>query len=290
MSAERLSRADAARWHMGTPTNPMVIGALLLFDGQLTLEALEALVRDKLVPHRRFRQHVVESPHRFGGPRWLDDDAFDLRQHVRRLDPPRPVDAATLIALASERMNAPLPLGRSPWTFELVELLPRGSALLVRIHHCIADGLALVALLQQLADHGPHEQSHEGSHEAAEGGSDERSRAAEGQSPGRKSPAPPRARRSWGRFAGFFRLFPLSRDPVSLLRRPLDGRKRVAWSEALPLDPIKAIAAAHGHHVADVLLTGVAGALDRYARDHGEVPRSVHALLARGGAVQSIRR
>jgi WS/DGAT/MGAT family acyltransferase len=53
----------------------------------------------------------------------------------------------------------------------------------------------------------------------------------------------------------------------------------VAWSEAIPLETIKAIAAAHGHHVADVLLTGVAGALDRYAREHGQVPRSVHALL-----------
>jgi len=264
---ERLSREDAARWHMGTPTNPMVIGALLLFDRPLTLEALEALVRDKLVPHRRFRQHVMESPHRFGAPRWVDDADFDLHQHVRRLDPPGPVDATTLIELVRERMNAPLPSGRSPWTFEVVDLLPLGSALLVRIHHCIADGRALVALLEQLADHGSDE------------GSAERAGAGAKQLPFRKPSEPTRPRRFSGRFAGLFRLFPLSRDPVSLLRRPLDGRKCVAWSEAMPLDPIKAIAAVHGHHVADVLLMGVAGALDRYARDHGEIPRSVHALL-----------
>ena len=260
---ERLSRADAARWHMGTPTNPMVIGALLLLERRLTLEALEALVRDKLVPHRRFRQHVVESPHRFGSPRWLDDAAFDLHQHVRQLDPSGPVDAATLLGLVNERMNAPLPRGRSPWTFELVDLLPVGSALLVRIHHCIADGRALVALLHQLSDEGS---------EQGLGTGEERL-------PIRSSSKPSRARRFFGPFAGLFRLFPLSRDPVSLLRRPLNGRKCVAWSEAIPLDPIKAIAAAHGHHVADVLLTGVAGALDRYARDHGEIPRAVHALL-----------
>ncbi len=271
MRPERLSRADAARWHMGTPSNPMVIGALLLLDRQLTLEALEALVRDKLVPHRRFRQHVVESPHRFGAPRWLDDDAFDLRQHVRRLDPSGPVDAATLLGLVTERINAPLALERSPWTFELVDLLPTGSALLVRIHHCIADGRALVALLEQLADHGSHEGSLDGS--------DEGSRAGAKQSPIRKSSEPTRAHRFFGQFASLFRLFPLSGDPVSLLRRPLNGRKCVAWSEAIPLDTIKAIGAVHGHHVADVLLAGVAGALDRYARDHGQVPRSVHALL-----------
>ncbi len=275
MKPERLSRGDAARWHMGTPTNPMVIGALLLFDRQLTLEAVEALVRDKLVPHRRFRQHVVESPHRFGAPRWRDDDAFDLQAHVSRLHPSGPVDAATLIALVGERINAPLPLGRSPWTFEVVDLLPSGSALLVRIHHCIADGRALVALLEQLAD----EDSSRGSQEGPVQGSRRGSGAVEEQSLVRKSSQPARAHRFFGRFAGLFRLFPLSRDPVSLLRRPLSGRKRVAWSEAIPLDPIKAIAAAHGHHVADVLLAGVAGALDRYAREHGQVPRSVHTLL-----------
>ena len=270
MKPERLSRADAARWHMGTPTNPMVIGALLLFERQLTLEALEALVLGKLVPHRRFRQHVVESSHRFGAPRWVDDAAFDLHEHVRRLHPSGPADAATLLGLVGERINAPLPPERSPWTFEVVDLLPSGSALLVRIHHCIADGRALVALLEQLADHGSDEDSH--------GGSDESARATQERSPVRKSAQPTGAHRFFRQLGGLFR-FPLSRDPVSLLRRPLNGRKCVAWSEAIPLEPIKAIAAAHGHHVADVLLAGVAGALGRYAREHGQVPPSVHTLL-----------
>jgi diacylglycerol O-acyltransferase len=278
---ERLSRADAARWHMGTPTNSMVIGALLLFDQRLTLEALEAMVRDKLLPHRRFRQHVVEPRHRFGPPRWLDDAAFDLHQHVRRLNPSGPVAATALLDLVGERINAPLPLERSPWTFEVVDLLPLGSALLVRIHHCIADGRALVALLEQLAQGASPEGSHpEGSHEegspkaSAEsvGAKDERLSV-------RKSSQPNLVHRFFAQLAGLFRLFALSADPVSLLRRPLSGRKCVAWSEAIPLGAIKAIAAAQGCHVADVLLAGVAGALDRYAREHGQVPRSVHALL-----------
>ena len=260
---ERLSPADAARWHMGTPTNPMVIGALLLFDRQLTLGALESLVHDKLVPHRRFHQHVVESTHRFGAPRWHDDPAFDLHNHVRKLDRPGPVDAAALLRLVEERMNAPLPLDRSPWTFELVDLLPQGSALLVRIHHCIADGRALVAVLEQLADEGS-------------GARHEHSRIPKPSRAGRRP-------RLFGQLAGLLRLFRLSGDPVSLLRRPLNGRKCVAWSEAIPLDTIKAIAAPHGHHVADVLLAAVAGALDRYARAHGQVPRSVHALLPVAG-------
>jgi diacylglycerol O-acyltransferase len=53
----------------------------------------------------------------------------------------------------------------------------------------------------------------------------------------------------------------------------------VAWSESIPLDSLKSIARARGHHLTDVLLAGVAGALDRYERDHGQTPRSIRALL-----------
>ena len=75
--------------------------------------------------------------------------------HVRRLKLPGPADAAALLGLASAGMSAPLPRDQSPWSFDLVDLAPAGSALLVRIHHCIADGRALVALLEQLADEAP---------------------------------------------------------------------------------------------------------------------------------------
>jgi len=256
---ERLSREDSARWYMGTRENPMVIGALLLFDERLSLEALEEVVRAKLVPHRRFRQHVVEPEHRFVRPSWRDDVSFDLREHVRSLTPPHAVDADALVGLVSERLSEPLPRDRSPWTLELCDLAPGGAALIARFHHCIADGRALVSLLGELADDvpGPNE----------------------GAPPGPRSPGSAGRRGLLGQLAGLLRFLTLRGDPVSLLRRPLSGHKRVAWSEAIALDSIKSIARARGHHVADVLLAGVAGALERYARDHGQAPRSVRALL-----------
>jgi hypothetical protein len=57
------------------------------------------------------------------------------------------------------------------------------------------------------------------------------------------------------------------------------GRKRVAWSESIPLASIKAIAHAGGHHFADVLLAGAAGALARYEHEHGPRPGNVRALM-----------
>jgi diacylglycerol O-acyltransferase len=270
--AERLSREDTARWHMATPKNPMVIGALLRFEQKLTLEALGRLAVDKIIPHRRFRQHVVESTHPFGRPRWCDDPAFDLRAHVQALNPSRPVDADELIALAGERMNAPLPRDRSPWRLELVELTPGGSALLVRIHHCIADGRALVALLQELAEElpgaGPEQEREKEKEKEREKAAQ---RPASSGSPGRSG--------FFRRLGGLLRFLLLSGEPPGLLRRPLSGHKTVAWSPVIPLAEIKAIARASGHRVVDVLLAAVAGALDRYQRAHGQAAHSLRALL-----------
>jgi len=245
---------------MSTPENPMVIGAALFFDQRLGIETVEELARGKLVPHRRFHQHVVEAPHPFGRPRWRDDADFDLRAHVRKLNLPEPADAAALVGLAGERMSAPLPPDRSPWSFDLVDLAPAGSALFVRIHHCIADGQALVALLGELADEAPRP----------------------GDAPSQRPPPPPRGDRprGWlGQLAGLFRFLTLSGDPAGPLRRPVGGHKRVAWSEPIALDAVKSIAQTCGHHVTDVLLAGVAGALDRYARAEGQSSRSVRALF-----------
>ena len=257
---ERLSRADSARWHMATPENPMVIGAVLLFEQRLALETVEELIRSKLAPHRRFRQHVAETRHRFGRPSWHEDSGFDLRAHVRKLDLSQPIDAAGLMGLASEGMSVPLPRNRSPWTFELVDLVPGGSALLVRIHHCMADGQALVTLLEQLGDDAPPR----------------------GDSTSRRPPPSPRLHPRaglLGQLKGLFRFLTLSGDPESALRRPVGGHKRVAWSESISLDSIKSIARARGHHVTEVLLAAVAGALDRTMRNQGQSPRSVRALF-----------
>jgi diacylglycerol O-acyltransferase len=255
----RLSAADSARWHMATPENPMVIGALLLFDQQITLEELEELVRQELLPHGRFHQHVVEAPHRFGRPVWRDDSPFDLRAHVQILSLPGPLDALSLPGLVGERMSTPLPGDRSPWSFELVPLGHAGSAVLVRIHHCIADGNALISLLGELSD-------------------DERN-AGEGKERARAPSRPARRRRRFGQPAGLLRFLTLPRDAASSLRGALSGQKRVAWSTSIPLDLVKSIARIRGHHLTDVLLAAVAGAVDRYERDRGHSPRQIRALL-----------
>jgi diacylglycerol O-acyltransferase len=247
---ERLSRADAARWHMGTRENPMVIGALLIVDGRLELAALEELVRRKLLPLPRFRQHVVDGPG--AAPRWREDAPFDLALHVTRLPG---ITDERLAHLAGERMSAPLPAGRSPWALELVELASGHSAVLGRIHHCIADGQALVAVLGELSDRP----------------------LTPPPAPGK--PPPHRAAGWWQAVAGMGRFVAAADEPATRLRGTLDGDKRVAWSRPVALAAIKDLAHARGRHLVDVLLAAVAGLLARYLRLHQETAVDVRALV-----------
>lgn len=146
---------DAAWLRLDTPTSRMVIVSLLMLRPSITLEALRDRVRERLLKHDRFRQRVVdEAP----GPRWEEDPDFDLDHHVRRETLPRRraqgLEAALkarVAALAEQGLDPAHPL----WAMHLVEAYDGGSALIVRVHHCIADGLALIAVILSITDGGP---------------------------------------------------------------------------------------------------------------------------------------
>jgi diacylglycerol O-acyltransferase len=229
---------------MATAENPMVIGALVVTDQRLPASALEDTVRRKLLPHARFRRHVVESAR----PRWRDDPAFELGAHLHAS--PAPVSEGELARLVGARLGAALPRGRSPWDLQLHDLAGGGSALFARVHHCIGDGQALVSLLADLG--------------------------------GAEPPAPPPARapfRPWRRVAALARFLSMGDDPATALRGPLSGAKAVAWSNAIPLAKLKTAAHAQGQHLTPILLAAVAGAIARYLRQAGQTPVDVRALM-----------
>jgi hypothetical protein len=248
-----MSTADAARWHMATPENPMVITALVVLEQRLPLEALEDLVRSKLLRIPRFHQRVVEGA---AGPRWRAEEAFELAAHVRWLREPVAIGDGQLARIAGERMSLPLPRERSPWTIDLLDLASGESALLVRVHHGIADGQALVTVLGELADQAP-----------------------DPTPPAATRPSGNAASRLWHSVGGLGRLVVDPDEPVTRLRGRVTGQKRVAWSGAVSVAAAKELARGRGHHLIDVLLAGVAGALGRYLRLHDAEPVDVRGLM-----------
>lgn len=254
-----LAAVDAAWWGMERPTNRMVITAVLLFDEPFPVADLLRLVRERLLRHRRFRCRV-ESGGAWRRPRWVDVEV-DPRDHLRVESWPEPGDERALEGRVARLLSEPLDPSRPLWSMHLVERLVEGearSALVVRVHHCVADGVALVGVLLSLTD------EHEG---------------IEVPMIGQDEDAPPPSftaalRRRLSRGATLVRLALLRPDPRSPLRGPLSVDKRAAWTAPVPLHDVKATARALHAHVTDVLLANAAGALAR------ALPGTVHRARA----------
>ena len=157
--AQRMSRVDTAWLRMDTPSNLMMIIGVWLLEPAVSYDTLCARVEERLLEYKRFRQKVVEDPM---GALWVNDRRFDIRHHVVRetLAPAAGQGAReALEARVAELAATPLDPKRPLWQFHLIEDYPDvegrpGSALIARIHHCIADGIALISVMLSIADGG----------------------------------------------------------------------------------------------------------------------------------------
>ncbi len=303
MSAARLHRetfsnVDAAWLHMESPTNTAMITGVLMFTEPVDFERFRATVEHRLLLHDRFRQRVREPDFKLGLPSWEEDPEFDLNRHIQRVDLPEPGDQVCLQELVGSLMSTQLDFSIPLWQFHFVENFNGGTAVIARLHHCIADGLALMQVLLSLTDEGPDA----------------------------PWPAPRVTRtRSGSRFGTLFRpvasayklanntwnigknlfsegvqtLFQPSRvldvarlgtastkalakllligpDQRTIFRGSCRGTKNAAWSDLIDLQEVKAIGQIMGCTLNDVLLAAVTGALRRYLEDRNQPTEGVN--------------
>jgi diacylglycerol O-acyltransferase / wax synthase len=300
MSTGRLSTADAAWLHMDRPTNLMVINSVMLFDEPVDWQRYKEVLQTRLVDrYPRFRQRVVESRIPLRPPSWQDDPEYGLEQHVHHLGLPAPGDRLALQDLVGDLMTMPLDRNRPLWNVYLIDGFGEGSAVITRMHHCIADGIALAQVMLSLTDAAPG---------AARPMEAEATRA---PSRGRLAAltAPSAAALSGAVHAGtvvarqsaHIATSPshavklagaVGRDAktaVRLLLTPADAatafkgdpgvRRRVAWTHSLSLESIKQTAHRHDATVNDVLLAAVSGALRRYLQTHDSPIGEIQAMV-----------
>ncbi len=103
---------------------------------------------------KRFRQRAVETARR--GAYWETDTHFDIERHVVHTALPGRAGRHELQELVSRLATTPLDPARPMWQFHLVDNYDGGSAVIVRIHHCYADGIALVRVMLSMTDAGPN--------------------------------------------------------------------------------------------------------------------------------------
>lgn len=151
---ERMSALDAAFFFNEQHRTPLHIASMTILDGPApSLDDLRALTDAKLDQLPRYRQRVRTVPLGLGLPIWVDDETFDLDNHLRHTAVPQPGGAAELRDTAARILERSLNLRHPPWELWLVEGLAGGRwALIAKMHHCVVDGVGAADLMAALFD------------------------------------------------------------------------------------------------------------------------------------------
>jgi WS/DGAT/MGAT family acyltransferase len=291
-----MSSVDTAWLRMDSQANLMQIVGVYEFDGAIDYERWRRLIEERLLPHARFRSTVVQDA---TGYSWELDDNFDLDLHVARTALPGKGTVADLKRLVGRLASTALDPTKPLWQMHLVDNYQGGQAIIVRIHHCIADGIALIGVLMALTSDDPAENGHEEApaprRERPSGLLDAWLRPitdATVRALGTTGDAAARALQASaamlehpegvGETAGdvarvaaqvardLAGIALMDNDAVTSLKGSPSGSKVVAWNEPLSLDDVKAVGRALGCSVNDVLLASVAGAIRSYLEQQGE--------------------
>jgi WS/DGAT/MGAT family acyltransferase len=269
MKTTPMSAADAAWFHNDGPANLAIVMGVVLTKKPLDFAHVRRIYTERIVSFERFRQRVVETGFPMAAPHWQDMPNFSIDQHLHHIALPAPHDEAALVRLVNDLASMPLDHALPLWQAYVVDDVDGGSALVTRVHHCLADGTAMMTVTQRLYD----------------------------PAPGAKPLPPPRARgTSIGKGAGKGLFAPAidfvteaARDAVALVGgagmlasellraddppSPLKGDfalgKRVAWSQPIALRDIKAIGKRYDAKVNDVLVAAMTGALRSYLKGRG---------------------
>jgi WS/DGAT/MGAT family acyltransferase len=275
-----MSTVDAAWLGMEDPTNLMMVTGVMVLDGPIDLKRFHLVLERRLAPFGRFHQRVVRPRLRANLPHWEDDPNFDIDNHVSHIALPAPSGDVALRSLVSDLMSAPLDYSKPLWHIHVIDGYDGRSVVLARIHHSIADGIALVRVLLGLTDETaqwktPARYSPRGKARIGLTLDWLPATVRRGLSAGQKLVAQPDRVLDAARLGvhGAYRLgrlVVLPPDPATVFKGDLGRRKRAAWSDPLPLDDFKAIGKAFDATVNDVLIGAATGALRRYLERRGQ--------------------
>jgi diacylglycerol O-acyltransferase / wax synthase len=153
VARRKMSSVDTAWLRMDSTNNLMMIVGVMVFDSPLDVARFKTLIEGRLLVYPRFRQYVIDDG---VAAHWVDDDNFDLDAHLHRVRLPGAGGERELQAMVADLASERLDKGKPLWQMHLIENYQGGSALITRIHHCIADGIALIGVLLNMTDEDPN--------------------------------------------------------------------------------------------------------------------------------------
>lgn len=300
LSGERMSKVDTAWLRMDTPSNLMMIVGVWALQPGVSHAAVCERIENSLLKYARFRQRVMEDA---AGATWVEDRYFDLKNHVVADKLPKSAKGREQEALqdrVADLAMQPLDRKRPLWQIHLIEDYTgpdgvKGSAMIVRIHHCIADGIALISVTMSLVDGGapPPERRKK---EAGGGGAEDwiaetllkpftdltvKALGAAGDGAAKSFSLLSDPQKGMAGSLDMAKvMLQVLKDSAALALMPDDSKtrlkgkpgttKKVAWCQPIPLDEVKAVGKALNCSINDVLLSCVAGAIGEYLKSHGD--------------------
>ncbi|HTP09500.1 MAG TPA: wax ester/triacylglycerol synthase family O-acyltransferase, partial [Anaerolineae bacterium] len=291
MNGEFFTGVDAAWLRMDRPGNLAQIAGVMIFDKPIERARLIELVHERLLIYDRFQQRVREPLLGLGLPRWEVDPQFDLNYHLPQISLPAPAGQVELQQLVGDLMGQPLDRAHPLWRFYCIDNYQDGCALVPVLHHCIADGLALVQVLLALTDPQPDVSTFQ-----RPASTDRTAVNRSGSAPFRPLTQLIDAASSLTRTAARETLLTLSEparvtqvaslgalgvnaasklllispDQRTIINGTCGVEKRAAWSAAIPLTDVVRVGRALRGTVNDVLLATATGALRRYMEERGQ--------------------
>lgn len=298
LNIEPVSSVDSVWLSMEDPTNLMMVSGVISFESPPDFDAIKANIQSRFLRFRRFRQRIVQpkiplAPASWSPWFWETDPDFDIDNHMHEITLEPDGYRHTIRELVGNLISTPLDFDRPLWEMHLIHGFGEGSVLVARMHHCVADGIALIHVLLSMTDDRPDapppppppDPEPEGKNNLLEEAVDalvQRASTAANtmlkfygkvlhealdavSNPGK---AVDLAQRGSDGAQTVRRLLLRSDDPKTRFKGTLGTDKRVAWSNPTPMEDVKAVRRALGGTINDVLISSVAGGLRRYLQQH----------------------
>ncbi len=285
---DRLSWGDTVFLHLEREGMPLNVACVCVFEGEIPFEACVQFVESKLPLIPRYLKRVVAPPLNIGLPSWEYDPAFDIRRHLCEVTLEHGSEAE-LKTLAGKILSTVMDRQHPLWDLTFVYgLKGNRSALIFRLHHCLADGIAGVGIMHVLMDSTPAvprlprrkfqlpvapppgvlssltnglvDSYSDLVERVLNGYLDVTSMAQRFAANGGNS--------AEGEVTDLLPELSLSTQPLRF-NVPYRGPQKFAWAE-IPLEEVKAIKSACGTSVNDVILALVTATIRRYLELHGD--------------------
>ncbi|HET9409578.1 MAG TPA: wax ester/triacylglycerol synthase family O-acyltransferase [Candidatus Sulfotelmatobacter sp.] len=287
--SERLSWGDTVFLHLEREGMPLNVASVCIFEGEISFRDCVRFIESKLPLLPRYLKRVVSAPLGLGLPSWEYDPGFDVDRHIRR-EKLKHGTETELKALAGKLFSKVMDRNHPLWDVTLVRGLKRNrTAVIIRLHHCLADGIAGVGLMNVMLDANPavpdlpkrrikievprpHNSWTSLTSGVVDSSSDFIQRILSAMADVLSMAE--RAAANGGMLVPADELSPLMPEIMAFTQRlrfnvPYTGPQKFAWAK-VPLDEVKSIKRTVGASVNDVLLALVTATIRQYLEQHGD--------------------